>query len=162
GYALVYDADGQTRRLIVVESGRGTPSPGAAAGVGAAARGGDPPPAPAVVPAGAPASPFPGRPPVPATPPVSRAPTGIPTTPRGEYQRRALRVSAGDGAPIRRQYPSGTKAYFDIVDEQGKPLRDGSYAYELVVVPALPQQIRDRLDAVRESPADRVTVQSQL
>jgi len=128
GYALVYDADGQ-RRLIVVESGRGTPSPGAAAGVGAAARGGDPPPAPAVVPAGAPASPFPGRPPVHAMPLVSVETTGIAITPRGEYQRLDLTVSAGDGAQIRRQYPSGTQAYFDIVDEQGKPLRDGSYAW---------------------------------
>ena len=88
--------------------------------------------------------------------------TGIAITPRGEYDRLDFTVAGRDGSPIHRQFKPGSAAYFDIVDEQGKPLGDGSYRYELVVVPAIPEQIRARMEAVRESPEDRVKLEREL
>jgi hypothetical protein len=88
--------------------------------------------------------------------------TGIAITPRGPYDRLDFTVAGRDGNPIHRQFKSGSNAYFDIVDEQGKPLGDGSYRYEVVVVPQIPDQIRARMEAVRESPEDRVKLEKEL
>jgi hypothetical protein len=87
---------------------------------------------------------------------------GITITPRGEYDRLDFTVAGRDGSPIHRQFKSGSAAYFEIVDEQGKPLGDGSYRYELVVVPVIPDEIRARMEAVRESPEDRARLEKEL
>jgi hypothetical protein len=154
GYALVYEASGEIRRLIVVESGRSAPPAERAPEPGLAARasGG---------PAPRPAAPL-GAPPTHAIPLVRVETTGIAITPRGPYDRLDFTVAGRDGNPIHRQFKSGSNAYFDIVDEQGKPLGDGSYRYEVVVVPQIPDQIRARMEAVRESPEDRVKLEKEL
>lgn len=155
GYALVYEASGEMRRLIVVESTRPAPTEPASA-PGPTARG---PAAPAS--AARPAPPL-GAAPAHVMPLVRVETTGIAITPRGEYDRLDFTVAGRDGSPIHRQFKPGSAAYFDIVDEQGKPLGDGSYRYELVVVPAIPEQIRARMEAVRESPEDRVKLEREL
>jgi hypothetical protein len=48
------------------------------------------------------------------------------------------------------------------MDEQGKALRDGSYSFEIVVVPTIPQEIRERMDAMRDSPDDRARLEREL
>ena len=154
GYALVYEATGEIRRLIVVESTGSAPPPEPASGPGPTARG----PAAAATRAPAPL----GAAPAHAMPLVRVETTGIAITPRGEYDRLDFTVAGRDGSPIHRQFKPGSAAYFDIVDEQGKPLGDGSYRYELVVVPAIPEQIRARMEAVRESPEDRVKLEREL
>jgi hypothetical protein len=159
GYALVYEASGQMRRLIVVESGRSGPAPQPASDPGLAA------PATAALespgPALRPSAPL-GAPPAHAMPLVRMETTGIAITPRGEYDRVDFTVAGRDRSPIQRQFKWGATAYFDIVDEQGKPLEDGSYRYELVVVPSIPDQIRARMEAVRESPEDRARLEREL
>jgi hypothetical protein len=154
GYALVYEGSGEIRRLIVVESGRSAPPSEPAPDSAAATRvsGG---------PAPRPAAPL-GAPPTHALPLVRVETTGIAITPRGPYDRLDLTVAGRDGNPIHRQFKRGSSAYFDIVDEQGKPLGDGSYRYEVVVVPEIPEQIRARMEAVRESPEDRVKLEREL
>ena len=160
GYALVYEASGEMRRLIVVESGRSAPPPEPATGLGLAAPTTEPVPG-APGSASRPAAPL-GAPPTHAMPLVRVEATGIAITPRGEYDRLDFTVAGREGSPIHRQFKSGSSAYFDIVDEQGKPLGDGSYRYELVVVPAIPDQIRARMEAVRESSEDRAKLEREL
>jgi hypothetical protein len=157
GYALVYEASGEMRRLIVVESTRPSAAPEPAAAPGPTGR---TPESPAAAGPG-PAAPL-GAPPTHAMPLVRVETTGIAITPRGEYDRLDFTVAGRDGSPIRRQFKPGSAPYFDIVDEQGKPLGDGSYRYELVVVPAIPEPIRARMEAVRESPEDRVKLEREL
>jgi len=63
---------------------------------------------------------------------------------------------------VRQEYPAGSSAYFGVVDEQGQRLRDGSYSYELVVVPAIPGEIRARMEAARESADSGVKLETEL
>jgi hypothetical protein len=63
---------------------------------------------------------------------------------------------------VRREYRPGSAAYFDVLDEQGQPLKDGAYRYELVVVPTIPDAIRERMEAVRESPDERYKLEREL
>jgi hypothetical protein len=151
GYALVYEATGEMRRLIVVESSGAAPAAERVTDQG--------PGSPA--PAARPATPL-GAPPAHAMPVVRVDTNGITITPRGEYDRLDFTVAGRDGSPIHRQFKSGSAAYFEIVDEQGKPLGDGSYRYELVVVPVIPDEIRARMEAVRESPEDRARLEKEL
>jgi hypothetical protein len=153
GYALVYESGGQSRRLLVVESAQVTPpsAPGTAPGSA---------PRPEASAARA-ASPL-GPPPSHAVPEVEVAATGISITARGQYDRLDFTVAGRDGRTVRRQYRPGTPAHFDVLDEQGQPLGDGSYRYELVVVPVIPDAIRQRMEAVRESPDDRAKLEREL
>lgn len=159
GYALVYEPGGQTRRLIVVESARVMPPQAGETAPALAGRLAEPGPG-VPRPAARAAQPV-GPAPAHVMPLVRVEPTGIRITPRGPYDRVDLTVSGRD-RQIRREYPSGTAGYFDLVDEHGKPLGDGSYSYELVVVPAIPEQFRERMEAARESPGDRVKLQAEL
>jgi hypothetical protein len=103
-----------------------------------------------------------GAPPTHAVPAIEVAATGITITTRGQYDRLDFTVAGRDGRTIRREYRPGSPAYFDVLDEQGQPLRDGSYRYEVVVVPAIPDAIRERMEAVRESPDDRFKLEREL
>jgi hypothetical protein len=154
GYALVYESGGESRRLLVVESARATPPPPATA---SAMR----PAGPSTSAPWPPSSPL-GSPPTHAVPVVEVAATGITITARGQYDRLDLTVAGRDGPMIRRQYRPNAAAYFDVLDEQGQPLRDGSYRYELVVVPSIPDAIRQRMESVRESPDDRYKLEREL
>jgi hypothetical protein len=154
GYALVYESGGESRRLLVVESARVTPPSAPATAMA-------PVPGPGPAAPGRAGQPL-GAPPTHAVPVVDVAATGITITARGQYDRLDFTVAGRDGRTIRREYRPGTAAYFDVLDETGQPLRDGSYRYELVVVPALPDAIRERMQAVRESPDDRFKLEREL
>ncbi len=70
--------------------------------------------------------------------------------PRVEYERLMVTVSGGGGI-FERQFQAGEKTLFALVDEAGKPLPDGSYTYEIRVVPRVDEGTRKALAEARES-----------
>lgn len=70
--------------------------------------------------------------------------------PKVEYARLHLRVAGPDGA-WERTFEPGTNPSFALRDQDGTPLADGRYRYELTVVPKLDEKTRERLAEAQEA-----------
>jgi hypothetical protein len=155
GYALVQEAGSRTRRLLVVEGGRGGAAPPAPpGGAGPPA----PPARPPPVPAGSAAAPA-----LPGLPRVALEASGLRFALEGRYQHADLTVAVPGGRTLRRRFAPGEgPAVFPAVDDQGQPLRDGGYRYELVVAPVIPPEVLARIEAVRDAPDARAGLEAEL
>jgi hypothetical protein len=81
---------------------------------------------------------------------VSADRTQVRWQPQVEYGRLILTVSAPDGEVLRQEFEAGANPSFKLTDKDGYSLPDGSYAYELRVIPNLSSEVRKALAASRE------------
>src|SRR5580698_6232548 len=77
---------------------------------------------------------------------VQLSPSQVQFEPQVGYERLVLTVSMPGGAVVRREFESGQSAAFDIP----RGSADGSYAYELRVVPVIDPEVRKALAASRQ------------
>jgi len=70
--------------------------------------------------------------------------------PQVEYGRLILTVSAPGGEVFRKEFEAGAAPSFRLTDNNGNSLPDGSYSYELRVIPNLSVEVRKALAASRE------------
>jgi hypothetical protein len=67
-----------------------------------------------------------------------------------EYSRIILTVSTPGGQVYRKEFEAGANPSFKLTDSEGYDLPDGSYIYELRVIPTLSPEVRRALAASRE------------
>ena len=67
---------------------------------------------------------------------------GIGFSPKVDYARLVLTVSGSGGTVFSKTFDAGTSPYLGISDNNGKYLVDGSYTYELRVIPLIERKIR--------------------
>ncbi len=82
---------------------------------------------------------------------ASVGPLGIQFQPSVEFQKMTLTVSGPEGLILRREFAAGAAIAFEAVGDDGKPLPDGAYRYELVASPVLDRATRRALAAARQS-----------
>jgi len=70
--------------------------------------------------------------------------------PKIEYGRLILTVSTPGGEVFRKEFDPGVAPSFGLTDKNGASLPDGSYSYELRVIPNLNSEVRKVLAASRE------------
>ncbi len=70
--------------------------------------------------------------------------SGLSWNPHVQYGKLVLTVSRPDNKVITRTFASGTIPGFDLSDMDGLPVYDGSYTYQLVVIPGLKANPSDR------------------
>ena len=64
--------------------------------------------------------------------------------PKVEFERLVLTV-VGPFDDFRKEFEAGERLVFDLRDDRGEALRDGSYSYELRVVPKLSAEVKKLL-----------------
>jgi len=94
-------------------------------------------------------------------PPVARAaaplatvnvsPQGLEWQPAGDFEKFTLTVSGPGGVTLRRELQGGAALAFEPFGDDGKPLGDGTYAYELIASPRLDAQTRQALAAAHRA-----------
>ena len=72
-----------------------------------------------------------------------------------------LTVSGPGGLILRREFAAGAAVAFEAVGDDGKPLPDGAYRYELVAAPVLDRATRRALAAARQSGDDAAIAKLQ-
>ncbi|HEV7787234.1 MAG TPA: hypothetical protein VGQ28_17970 [Thermoanaerobaculia bacterium] len=82
---------------------------------------------------------------------VSISPQGLEWQPAGDFEKFTLTVSGPGGVTLRREIQSGAALAFEPVGDDGKPLPDGTYAYELTATPRLDLQTRQALAAAHRA-----------
>jgi hypothetical protein len=83
--------------------------------------------------------------------------TEIQWRPHVEYESLVLTVSRPDGEVVRLEFESGRAPFFKLNDEDGAPLPNGHYRYELRLTPNLDGEVKDSLKAAEaEGNRDRV------
>jgi len=80
---------------------------------------------------------------------ASVGPVGIQWQVSVDYEKLTLTVSGPGGLILRRELGAG--AAFDAIGDNGKPLPDGAYTYELIAMPKLDRETRRALAAARQS-----------
>ena len=78
---------------------------------------------------------------------VQITPSQVQWEPQVSYERLVLTVSMPGGAVVRREFAAGQAPVFELP----KGVANGSYAYELRVVPAIDAEVRKALAASREA-----------
>ncbi len=82
---------------------------------------------------------------------VSVSPQGLEWLPAGEFEKFTLTVSGPGGVTLRREIQSGAPLAFEPLGDDGKPLADGTYAYELTATPRLDPATRQALAAAHRA-----------
>jgi endosialidase-like protein len=85
---------------------------------------------------------------------ASVGPLGIQFQPSVEFQKMTLTVSGPEGLILRREFAAGAAVMFEAIGDDGKPLPDGAYRYELVASPVLDRATRRALAAARQNGDD--------
>jgi len=67
---------------------------------------------------------------------------GISWIPKVNYSQLVLTISRPDGTVFRTTFDSGSSPYIDLANIFGSSYQDGSYTYELVVVPSVGTRVR--------------------
>jgi len=73
---------------------------------------------------------------------VSVSASGIAWTLKVNYTRLILTVSKPDGTVFSRTFESGSSPYLGLTDNNGNYFNDGSYTYELRVIPFVEKKVR--------------------
>jgi hypothetical protein len=92
---------------------------------------------------------------------ASVSPLGIHFQPSVQYQKMTLTVSGPEGLILRREFAAGAALSFEAVGDDGSPLPDGAYTYELVAAPVLDRATRRALAAARQSGDDAAIAKLQ-
>jgi hypothetical protein len=82
---------------------------------------------------------------------MSSGSAGIDWAPLVEYDKLVLTVTGPDDVVIRREFKAGEQPSLSLFNRRGQKLADGSYSYELRVVPVFEPEVRERLSAAREA-----------
>jgi hypothetical protein len=82
---------------------------------------------------------------------VSVSPQGLEWQPAGDFEKFTLTVSGPGGVTLRREIQNGAPLAFEPLGDDGKPLADGTYAYELTATPRLDAATRQALAAAHRS-----------
>lgn len=82
---------------------------------------------------------------------VSVNPSGLEWQPAGDFEKFTLTVSGPGGVTLRREIQGGAALAFEPVGDDGKPLADGTYAYELTATPRLDAATRQALAAAHRA-----------
>ena len=77
------------------------------------------------------------------------------------YDRLVLTVGGPDGYSRRQEFAAGVNPTFKLYDQAGFPLPDGLYKYDLVAVPRVDAETRQRMAAAREAGDDSIERQLQ-
>jgi hypothetical protein len=85
---------------------------------------------------------------------------GIGWTPKVSYARLELTVSGPDGIVISKSFDAGATPYLGLGDNNGKYFTDGSYTYELRVIPTLAKRVRSDVESGEGIPREEPLVQS--
>jgi hypothetical protein len=75
--------------------------------------------------------------------------SGITWTPKVNYAKLILTVARPDGSMVQKTFDSGSLPYLDLSSIYGEKFNDGSYTYELRVIPVSPQRIRQEVGVVK-------------
>jgi len=68
--------------------------------------------------------------------------SGITWIPKVNYAQLILTISRPDGSMLQKTFQSGSSPYIDLSSIYGESLNEGSYTYELKVIPLLEKKIR--------------------
>lgn len=82
---------------------------------------------------------------------MSSGSASIDWAPVVEYDRLVLTVTGPDDVVIRREFKAGQHPSLSLFNRRGQKLADGSYSYELRVVPVFEPEVRQKLSAARET-----------
>lgn len=88
-------------------------------------------------------------------------PSGVQWQPSGAYEKMTLTVSGPDGLILRREFQAGASVSLEPFGEDGKPLPDGSYTYELSAAPVLDRETRRALAVARRNGDDAAIAKLQ-
>ena len=77
------------------------------------------------------------------------------------YDRLVLTVGGPDGYSSRQEFALGASPTFKLFDQAGFPLADGLYKYDLVAVPRVDAETRQRMAAAHEAGDDSIARQLQ-
>ncbi len=92
---------------------------------------------------------------------VSVSPVGLDLQPAGDYEKLTLTVSGPGGLVLRREFKGGGTFSFEPFGDDGKPLPNGTYTYELVAAPRLDAETRQALTAARRAGDDAAIAKLQ-
>ena len=77
--------------------------------------------------------------------------SGITWVPKVNYSQLALTISRPDGTVFSTTFDSGSSPYIGLSNIFGDSYQDGSYKYELVVIPSLEKRVRDSAESFSTS-----------
>jgi hypothetical protein len=92
---------------------------------------------------------------------VNVSSAGIEWQPAIAYEKMVLTVSGPGGLVLRREIAAGAAPSFGVFGDDGKPLADGAYTYELVASPVLDPATRQAMARARRSGDDSVVTKLQ-
>lgn len=92
---------------------------------------------------------------------VNVSSVGIEWQPAIAYEKLVLTVSGPDGLVLRREVASGIAPSFGAFGDDGKPLSDGAYNYELVASPVLDPATRQAMARARRTGDDSILAKLQ-
>ncbi len=73
------------------------------------------------------------------------------------YERLSLTVIGNNQVVLESWFDPGSPVLFDLFDQEGQPLADGTYSYELRVVPKISPQARQLLESARVAGTEATT-----
>lgn len=86
---------------------------------------------------------------------------GIEWQPTVSYEKMVLTVSGPGGLILRRELAAGTAPFFGVFGDDGKPLPDGAYTYELVASPVLDPATRQAMARAHRTGDDSILAKLQ-
>jgi hypothetical protein len=92
---------------------------------------------------------------------VNVSSVGIEWQPTIAYEKLVLTVSGPGGLILRRELAAGTAPSLEAFGDDGKPLPDGAYTYELVASPVLDPATRQAMARVRRTGDDSILAKLQ-
>jgi hypothetical protein len=92
---------------------------------------------------------------------VTLTPVTVFWQPHVGYETLILTVSAPDGEVHRHEFRQGEPVAFSVVEKGNAPLPDGSYTYELRVIPLIDASVKKALAASREAGDDAMVRELQ-
>ncbi len=93
---------------------------------------------------------------------VSVGPLGLDWQPAGDYEKIRLAVSGPGGLILQREFKGGVAPSLEPFGDDGKPLPDGAYTYELAATPRIDPEIRQALAAARQAGDDDAIAKLQI
>lgn len=81
--------------------------------------------------------------------PARITPSGVEWQPAVSYDKVTLTVSGPDGLILRREFTAGAALSLEPFGDDGKPLPDGTYTYEMSMAPVLDRETRRALTVAR-------------